>query len=337
MDPEHKIFVNFATPRELRIIPGVGDKMVEAIVEMRLRNSNATASLLSSILRKRLPDDLLACLDFRPNPNFAATDEQQDDGYGAVSLDYEDGYKAQLTEEIKREIENRLWPESSTIPKERGTVGGPEASSVPLNMRGAVRGPEAFFVPWTKPVYKMTTAMQEDPIHQDTVFPKQKTKKHKDDKSQSPKVRRKLTLENVVISLRLQKKSTDQQNWRQNINLQNRRFQLRTIRENTQTSWSFQKKVTSFLIKTGTHFQKRRKNKRNQLFVQRNIDMKHHLRHHLKTPSQILMWSRRKVKRNQSFILCRNSYSMMVKAIGNILNTNSRNMQNHQIGQLRNV
>ena len=37
--------------------------------------------------------------------------------------------------------------------------------------------------------------MQEDPIHQDTVFPKQKTKKHKDDKSQSPKVRRKFNLE----------------------------------------------------------------------------------------------------------------------------------------------
>ena len=91
-------------------------------------------------------------------------------------MDYEDGYKAQLTEEIKREIENRLWPESSTIPKERGTVGGPEASSVPSTMRGAVRGPEASFVPWTKPVYKMTTAMHEDPIHQDTVFPKQKTK-----------------------------------------------------------------------------------------------------------------------------------------------------------------
>ena len=105
-------------------------------------------------------------------------------------MDYEDGYKAQLTEEIKREIENRLWPESSTacIPKERGTVGGPEASSVPLTMRGAVRGPEAFFVPWTKPVYKMTTSMQEDPIHQDTVFPKQKTKKHKDDKSRVQKL-----------------------------------------------------------------------------------------------------------------------------------------------------
>ena len=160
---------------------------------MRLRNSNVTASLLSSILRKRLPEDELACLDFRPNPNFAAADEQQDDGY-AVSLDYEDGYKAQLTEEIKREIENRLCPESSTIPKERGTVGGPEATSVPStlrgavrSLRGAVRGSEAFFVPWTKPIYKMTTAMQEDPIHQDTVFLKQKTKEHKDDKSQSPK------------------------------------------------------------------------------------------------------------------------------------------------------
>ena len=94
-----------------------------------------------------------------------------------------------MTEEIKREIENRLWPESSIIPKERGTVDGPEAFSVPLTMRGAVRGPEAFFVPWTKPIYKMTIGMQENPIHQDTVFPKQKTKKHKDENSQSPKVR----------------------------------------------------------------------------------------------------------------------------------------------------
>ena len=94
-----------------------------------------------------------------------------------------------MTEEIKRKIENRLWPESLTIPKERGTVGGPEATSVPLTKRCAVRGPEAFFVQWTKPLYKMTTVMQEDPIHQDTVFPKQKIKKHKDDKSQSPKVR----------------------------------------------------------------------------------------------------------------------------------------------------
>ena len=108
MDPEHEISVNFATPRELLITPGVGDKMAGAIVEMRLRNSNVTASLFSSILRKRLPEDVLACLGFRPNPDFAAADEQQDDGYGAVSLDHEDGYKAQLTEEIKREIENRL-------------------------------------------------------------------------------------------------------------------------------------------------------------------------------------------------------------------------------------
>ena len=337
MDPEHRISVNFATPRELRIIPGVGDKMAEAIVEMRLRKSNVTASLLSSILRKRLPEDVLACLDFRPNPNFAATDEQQDDGYGAVSLDYEDGYKAQLTEEIKREIKNRLWPESPTIPKQRGTVGGPEASSVPLTRRGAVHGPEAFFVPWTKPVYKMSTAMQEDPIHQDTVFPKEKTKKHKDDKSQSPKVRRKLNLEECSDESEGAEKSTDQQNWRQNINLQSRRFQLRMIRENTQTSCSFWKKVTSFLTKTSTHFQKRRKNKRNQQFIQRNIGRKHHLRHHLKIPAQILMWSRRKVKRNQSSILCRNNNSMMVKAICCISNTNSLNMRNHQIGRLRNV
>ena len=83
MDPEHKISVNFATPRELRIIPGAGDKMAEAIVEMRLQNSNVTASLLSSILGKRLPEDVLACLDFRPNLYFAAADKQQDDGYGA--------------------------------------------------------------------------------------------------------------------------------------------------------------------------------------------------------------------------------------------------------------
>ena len=45
MDPEHRISVNFATPRELRIIPGVGDEIAEAIVEMRLQNSNVTDGL----------------------------------------------------------------------------------------------------------------------------------------------------------------------------------------------------------------------------------------------------------------------------------------------------
>ena len=79
---------------------------------------------------------------FQRNPYFAAADEQQDDGYGAVSLDYEDGSKAQWTEEdmfrwqIKREIKNRLWPESSMIPKERGAVGGPEAIAVPWSTQG---------------------------------------------------------------------------------------------------------------------------------------------------------------------------------------------------------
>ena len=58
MDPERNISVNFATPRELGMTPGAGDKMAEAIVEMRLQNSNVTASLLSSILRKRLPEDV---------------------------------------------------------------------------------------------------------------------------------------------------------------------------------------------------------------------------------------------------------------------------------------
>ena len=44
MDPEHRISVNFATPRELRIIPGIGDKLAEAIVEVRLWQGNVTAS-----------------------------------------------------------------------------------------------------------------------------------------------------------------------------------------------------------------------------------------------------------------------------------------------------
>ena len=95
---EHRIPVNLATPKGFRIIPGIGDKTAEAITEMRLRNSNVTDSFLSSILRIRLPEDQLACLEIRPNPCFASADEQQDDGYGAVSLDYEDGYKAQWTE-----------------------------------------------------------------------------------------------------------------------------------------------------------------------------------------------------------------------------------------------
>ena len=58
----------------------------------------------------------------------------------------------------------------------------------------------------------MITTMQEESILQDTVFPKQKTKKHKDDKSQSPKVRRKLNLEECSDKSEGAEKSTDQQN-----------------------------------------------------------------------------------------------------------------------------
>ena len=63
--------------------------MIGAIEDVRLRQGNVAAPLLS-----RLPEDLLACLDFRPNPYFAAADEQQDDSYGAVSVDYNNGSKA---------------------------------------------------------------------------------------------------------------------------------------------------------------------------------------------------------------------------------------------------
>ena len=117
MDPEHRIAVNFANPRKLLIIPGIGDKLAKAIVEVRLWQGNVTAPLLSSILRKRIPEDILACLDFRQNPDYDTADEQQDDSYGADSLDYDDGSKAQWTEEdvyrsqIKDEIKNRLWPD----------------------------------------------------------------------------------------------------------------------------------------------------------------------------------------------------------------------------------
>ena len=148
-------------------IPGIGEKLAEAIVEVRLWPGNVINHLLSSIVRKRLPEDLLACLDFRPNPYFAAADEQQDDGYGADSLDYKDGSKAQWTEEdiyrsqIKHEIKSRLWPESSTIQKERGAFGGPEAISVP----------------WTTPVYKTATGMQEILFIQIQSFQNKKNKK----------------------------------------------------------------------------------------------------------------------------------------------------------------
>ena len=45
------------------------------------------------------------------------------------------------------------------------------------------------------PSYKTVTGMQEDLIHPGSIFPKQRTKSHTDDRSQSPQVRRKLNLE----------------------------------------------------------------------------------------------------------------------------------------------
>ena len=61
--------------------------------------------------------------------------------------------------------------------------------------QGAFGGPGAPSVPWTMPPYKTATGMQEDLIHPGSIFPKQRTKSHTDDRSQSPQVRRKLNLE----------------------------------------------------------------------------------------------------------------------------------------------
>ena len=55
--------------------------------------------------------------------------------------------------------------------------------------------PGAPSVPWTMPSYKTATGMQEDLIHPGSIFPKQRTKSHTDDRPQSPQVRRKLNLE----------------------------------------------------------------------------------------------------------------------------------------------
>ena len=78
--------------------------------------------------------------------------------------------------QIKREIENRLRPESSTIPNERGPVRGPEAFSVPCRIQDGNRHARGYY-------------------QSRYVLPKQETKKHKDYKPQSPKARRKLNLE----------------------------------------------------------------------------------------------------------------------------------------------
>ena len=79
---------------------------------------------VQTVCKDYQPEDILACLDFRQNPDYDTADEQQDDDYGADSLDYDDGSKAQWTEEdvyrsqIKDEIKNRLWPDGSTFPME---------------------------------------------------------------------------------------------------------------------------------------------------------------------------------------------------------------------------
>ena len=53
-----KVRVNFASPEELRLIPGVGAKMADTIILLRQSHGNMDPELFVNLLR----------LDFSPNP-----------------------------------------------------------------------------------------------------------------------------------------------------------------------------------------------------------------------------------------------------------------------------
>lgn len=118
-----KIFVNFASPEELKLIPGVGNKTADAIVAIRQDHGNITPILLTGIMRKSISPEVMACLDFTPNTEYFGGREEED---------VEENLGEELVKsQIKKQIENTLWPhrEGHTEPSKMGAYGGAEAAS----------------------------------------------------------------------------------------------------------------------------------------------------------------------------------------------------------------
>ena len=63
-----KIKVNFAPAEDLRLIPGVGSKLANAIMTLRESLGNLDSATLNVLLRRPLNDTVLYNLDFSPNP-----------------------------------------------------------------------------------------------------------------------------------------------------------------------------------------------------------------------------------------------------------------------------
>ena len=68
-----KIRVNFAPPEDVRLIPGVGAQLANAILLLRESMGNMDPTTLNMILRRPLGDKILHNLDFSPNPEFPKT------------------------------------------------------------------------------------------------------------------------------------------------------------------------------------------------------------------------------------------------------------------------
>lgn len=80
-----KIRVHFADAYELHLIPDIGLKLTNTLVELREPHGNVNALLLTGLLRRSLKPQVLQRLDFIPYPTYEeGEDELSILGVGAL-------------------------------------------------------------------------------------------------------------------------------------------------------------------------------------------------------------------------------------------------------------
>ena len=65
-----KIRINFPDANALQFISGLGPKLAKIMVDLRESHGNVKTFLLTALFRKKLEPEVLACLDFAPNPTY---------------------------------------------------------------------------------------------------------------------------------------------------------------------------------------------------------------------------------------------------------------------------
>ena len=143
-----KVRVNFASPEDLRLIPGVGSRLAKNILLLRESHGNLDVELLQALMGRPLRPEIKQTLDFSRNPELTVVERGRSGWYSSDEDSFEpDQVRLRLNQQIEK-LEKTLGQGSGatwSVPggqtsKSAGAIPAP--LSAPIIMRPTARYPD---------------------------------------------------------------------------------------------------------------------------------------------------------------------------------------------------